>query len=112
MGRKTFESIGKPLPKRLNVVLTRDKDFRPNNCIVYDDIREVIRDFAEEYQVFIIGGGEIYKQFFPHIKRIYVSLVDGEYVGDTYFPEYSTEDWKCLFEEQKEGFKLQTWIRK
>jgi dihydrofolate reductase len=112
MGRKTFESIGKPLPKRLNVVLTKDKDFRPNNCIVYDDIRDVIRDFAEEYQVFVIGGGEIYTQFFPHIKRIYVSLVDGEYVGDTYFPEYSTEDWKCLFEEQKEGFKLQTWIRK
>ena len=112
MGRKTFESIGKPLPKRLNVVLTRDKDFRPNNCIVYDDIREVIRDFAEEYQVFIIGGGEIYKQFFPHIKRIYVSLVDGEYVGDTYFPEYNSDEWKCLFEEQKEGFKLQTWIRK
>lgn len=112
MGRKTFESIGKPLPKRLNVVLTKDKDFRPNNCIVYDDIREVIRDFAEEYQVFIIGGGEIYKQFFPHIKRIYVSLVDGEYVGDTYFPEYSSDEWKCFFEEQKEGFKLQTWIRK
>jgi len=112
MGRKTFESIGKPLPKRLNVVLTKDKDFRPNNCIVYDDIREVIRDFAEEYQVFIIGGGEIYKQFFPHIKRIYVSLVDGEYIGDTYFPEYTSDEWKCLFEEQKEGFKLQTWIRK
>lgn len=112
MGRKTFESIGKPLPKRLNVVLTRDKDFRPNNCIVYDDITDVIRDFAEEYQVFIIGGGEIYKQFFPHIKRIYVSLVDGEYVGDTYFPEYNSDEWKCLFEEQKEGFKLQTWIRK
>jgi dihydrofolate reductase len=112
MGRKTFESIGKPLPKRLNVVLTKDKDFRPNNCIVYDDIRDVIRDFAEEYQVFVIGGGEIYKQFFPHIKRIYVSLVDGEYVGDTYFPEYNSDEWKCLFEEQKEGFKLQTWIRK
>ena len=112
MGRKTFESIGKPLPKRLNVVLTKDKDFRPNNCIVYDDIRDVIRDFAEEYQVFVIGGGEIYKQFFPHIKRIYVSLVDGEYVGDTYFPEYNSDEWKCLFEEQKEGFKSQTWIRK
>ena len=112
MGRKTFESIGKPLPKRLNVVLTKDKDFRPNNCIVYDDIRDVIRDFAEEYQVFVIGGGEIYKQFFPYIKRIYVSLVDGEYVGDTYFPEYNSDEWKCLFEEQKEGFKLQTWIRK
>jgi dihydrofolate reductase len=113
MGRKTFESIGKPLPKRLNVVLTKDDNFRPNNCMVYDRVQDVIRDFAEETRVFIIGGGEIYKQFFPYITRIYVSLVDGEYQGDTYFPDYGIDlGWKCFFEEQKEGFKLQTWIRK
>jgi dihydrofolate reductase len=113
MGRKTFESIGKPLPKRLNVVLTKDDNFRPNNCMVYDRVQDVVRDFAEETRVFIIGGGEIYKQFFPYITRIYVSLVDGEYQGDTYFPDYGIDlGWKCFFEEQKEGFKLQTWIRK
>jgi dihydrofolate reductase len=113
MGRKTFESIGKPLPKRLNVVLTKDGNFRPNNCMVYDRVQDVVRDFAEETRVFIIGGGEIYKQFLPYITRIYVSLVDGEYQGDTYFPDYGIDlGWKCFFEEQKEGFKLQTWIRK
>jgi dihydrofolate reductase len=113
MGRKTFESIGKPLPKRLNVVLTKDDNFRPNNCMVYDRVQDVVRDFAEETRVFIIGGGEIYKQFLPYITRIYVSLVDGEYQGDTYFPDYGIDlGWKCFFEEQKEGFKLQTWIRK
>ncbi len=113
MGRKTFESIGKPLPKRLNVVLTKDDNFRPNNCMVYDRVQDVVRDFAEETRVFIIGGGEIYKQFFPYITRIYVSLVDGEYQGDTYFPDYGIDlGRKCFFEEQKEGFKLQTWIRK
>jgi dihydrofolate reductase len=113
MGRKTFESIGKPLPKRLNVVLTKDKDFRPEHCLIYDRVEDVIRDFAEDPQVFIIGGGEIYKQFFPFIQRIYVSLVDGEYQGDTYFPEYGPEQgWKCFYDEQKEGFKLQTWIKK
>jgi dihydrofolate reductase len=113
MGRKTFDSIGKALPKRLNVVLTKDKDFKAENCMVYDRVEDVVRDFAEDPQVFIIGGGEIYKQFFPFIQRIYVSLVDGEYQGDTYFPEYGPEQgWKCFYDEQKEGFKLQTWIRK
>jgi dihydrofolate reductase len=113
MGRKTYESIGKPLSKRLNVVLTRDKNFRPQKIMVYEDVRDIISDFAEDPKVFIIGGGEIYKEFFPFIKRIYVTLVDGEYKGDTYFPEYGEHlGWKCFFEEQKEGFKLQTWIRK
>ena len=113
MGRKTFESIGKPLPKRLNIILTKDKDFRPEHCLVYSDVRDVVKDFAEDPRVFIIGGGQIYKEFFPFIQRIYVSLVDGEYEGDTYFPEYGPEQgWKCFYKEQKEGFKLQTWIRK
>lgn len=113
MGRKTFESIGKPLPKRLNVVLTKDKNFKPKNCLIYDTVEDVVRDFAEDPKVFIIGGGEIYKQFFPFVQRIYVSLVDGEYQGDTYFPEYGPEQgWKCFYNEKREGFKLQTWIKK
>lgn len=113
MGRKTFESIGKPLPKRLNVILTKDINFKPNGCLVYNNIDDIIGDFNEDPNVFVIGGGEIYKQFFPHIQRIYASLVDGEYSGDTYFPDYGTDlGWKCFFEEQKEGFKTQTWIRK
>lgn len=112
MGRKTFESIGKPLPKRLNVILTRDKDFSVDGCLVYHSVEDIVRDFVKDPQVFIIGGGEIYKHFFPYIQRIYVSLVDGEYEGDTHFPEYSEKDWKCFYNEQQEGFKLQTWIRK
>jgi len=113
MGRKTFESIGKPLPKRLNVILTKDINFKPNGCLVYNNIDDIIGDFNEDPNVFVIGGGEIYKQFFPYIQRIYASLVDDEYRGDTYFPDYGTDlGWKCFFEEQKEGFKTQTWIRK
>jgi len=113
MGRKTFESIGKPLPKRLNVILTKDINFKPNGCLVYNNIDDIVGDFNEDPNVFVIGGGEIYKQFFPYIQRIYTSLVDGEYSGDTYFPDYGTDlGWKCFFEEQKEGFKTQTWIRK
>jgi len=114
MGRKTFESIGsKPLPKRLNVILTKDTDFKADNCIVYNRVEDIVRNFAEEPQVFVIGGGEIYKQFFPYTQRIYVSLVDGEYQGDTYFPEYGEHlGWKRFYNEQMTGFKLQTWIKK
>lgn len=112
MGRKTFESIGKPLPKRLNIILTRDKTFKAEGCLVYHSVEDIIKDFAKDpHQVFVIGGGEIYNIFFPFIQRIYVSLVDGEYEGDTYFPEY-TEGWKCFYNEQLEGFKLQTWVKK
>ena len=110
MGRKTYESIGKPLPNRRNIIITRDINYSVNGCEVVNSLEEAF--LLTGGDCFVIGGGEIYKQFFPHIKRIYVSLVDGEYVGDTYFPEYNSDEWKCLFEEQKEGFKLQTWIRK
>lgn len=112
MGRKTYESIGKPLPKRLNVILTKDKDFKADGCLVYNNIEDVIKDFSKEPQVFIIGGGEIYKQFLPYIERIYVTLVEGEYIGDSYFPEYSDEGWSCFYQEKGEGFTYKTYIRK
>jgi dihydrofolate reductase len=112
MGRKTFESIGKPLPNRLNIILTKDKSFKAENCLVFHDIKEVIKEVSKDAEVFVIGGGQIYKEFFPMIDRIYATVVDGEYHGDTYFPEYSEKDWRPYFKEQKENFKYQTWIRK
>jgi dihydrofolate reductase len=112
MGRKTFESIGKPLSNRLNIILTKDKDFKADGCLVFNDIFEVLLEVMKESQVFIIGGGEIYKQFFPMVNRIYTTLVDGDYEGDTYFPQYDKKDWDCFYEEKKEGFSYQTWIRK
>ena len=112
MGRKTFESIGKPLPNRLNIILTKDKDFQAEGCLVFNDISDVIKEVQNSNEVFIIGGGQIYNEFFPIINRIYVTLVESEYVGDTYFPKYNEKDWKCFYEEKKEGFRYQTWIRK
>ena len=112
MGRKTFESIGKPLSNRLNIILTKDKDFKADGCLVFNDIFEVLLEVMKESQVFIIGGGEIYKQFFPMVNRIYTTLVDGDYEGDTYFAQYDKKDWDCLSEEKKEAFSSQTWKRK
>ena len=112
MGRKTFESIGKPLPNRLNIILTKDKGFKADGCLVFNDIFEVLLEVMKDSNVFIIGGGEVYKQFFPMINRIYTTLVDGDYEGDTYFPQYDKKGWDCFYEEKKEGFSYQTWIRK
>lgn len=112
MGRKTFESIGKPLPNRLNIILTKDKDFKAEGCLIFNDVISLLNDINKEGEIFIIGGGQIYKELFPLINRIYVTLVDGEYVGDAYFPQYDKKDWDCFYEEKGKGFAYQTWIRK
>lgn len=88
MGRKTFESLPCILPNRKHIILTQNKDFNIENdrvSIIYN-IQDIIdlKDSKEEY--FIIGGGEIYKQFLPHCKRLYISRIDKNFEGDAYFP--------------------------
>jgi dihydrofolate reductase len=85
MGRKTFESIGKPLPNRRNVILTRDKDFKAEGCLVYSDLREVLELFGND--LFIIGGEQIYKQTIGYADYIELTLIHKEFEGDSYFPE-------------------------
>jgi len=95
MGRKTFESIGsKPLPKRTNVVLTRDKNFKSDNILVYNNIDEVLPIFRD---IVVVGGAEIYKKFLNFADEIQLTLIDKEFEGDTYFPEIDEN----IFEEKK-----------
>ena len=112
MGRKTFESIGRPLPNRINIILTRDKEFKTEGCFVYNDMNEIISDYSDNGEVFIIGGGEIYKLFFPYINRLYITVVEGEYVGDTVFPVYTKDNWDMFFSDKLDGFRYETWKRK
>ncbi len=98
MGRKTFESIGKPLPKRENIILTR-QNILIDGCTIVHDIEE-IKDIAKNQEVFIIGGAEIYKKFLPLADKIYLTLVHTKVEGDTLFPEHSSNDWKCVFSEE------------
>lgn len=112
MGRKTFESIGKPLKGRENVILTTDRNYKADGCFVYNDMDDILFDYKDRGETFIIGGGEIYKLFFPHIDRLYVTLVEGEYKGDTHFPYYSDDLWDKFFENRYDGFKYESWIRK
>lgn len=87
MGRKTFDSIGRPLPGRKNIVLTRQPDFRAEGCLVLHDMRSALEACAGSDEVFIIGGGELYREALPLSERIYLTVVHGEFEGDVLFPE-------------------------
>jgi dihydrofolate reductase len=86
MGRKTFESIGRPLPNRTNIVITRDKNWKQEGCLVYNNFEDVLYIFEKE-NLFIIGGGEIYKSLINLADKIELTLIDKEFDGDAYFPE-------------------------
>ena len=92
MGRKTHESIGRVLPNRTNIIITRDQDYHVEGAEIAHSLEKALqlaktKEGGEE--VFVIGGGQIYQQALPLADRLYVTVVDGEYEGDTYFPDYS-----------------------
>jgi len=100
MGRKTFESFGGPLPNRLHVVITRQKDYRADGAVVFhdpDEALEYCRTQTERWgeEVFNVGGGEIYSLLLPKTDRIYLTEIQAEFSGDAKFPEFS----KDLFRE-------------
>ena len=105
MGRKTFESIGRVLPNRLNVILTRDPNYKvddPNVKIVggISDLEEYIND---ENENFVIGGAQIYSILMSKCKKIYVTQIDKDFVGDSYFPIIRENEWKVI--EREDGPK-------
>lgn len=89
MGRKTYESIGKPLPGRLTIVITRNKDFSAEGTVVVHDLNEAINK-AKEYadEVMIIGGAEIFRLVLDSADRLYITLIRKHFEGDTFFPSY------------------------
>lgn len=102
MGRKTFDSIGRPLPKRTNIILTRNPFFIASNCITVNSLQEALQIAADngEEEAFIIGGGAIYAQAMPLLHRIYFTAVDLEVEdGDTFFPELDPEQWRLQSSE-------------
>ena len=114
MGRKTFESIGKALPGRTNIVITRNPEFRAEGCLVASSLDEAISKASEiDKEVFVIGGGEIYKQAFPKADKIYLTLVESDAEGNIFFPDWRNDFKKESFREErfdeKTGLKY-TWI--
>ncbi len=101
MGRKSFQSIGRPLPNRTNIVVTRDPFFIASDCLVVRSVEEALElalDHGEE-EAFLIGGGAIYEASLPYWDRLYLTLVDAEVEGDVYFPELDLRRWQLLSSE-------------
>lgn len=94
MGRKTYDSIGRPLPKRTNVVITRDTELQIEGCTMAHSLEETIALFDPQEEIFIIGGAQIYAQALPLAHRIYLTVVERDYQGDTSFPEIDYSVWK------------------
>lgn len=100
MGRKTYDSIGRPLPKRTNVVITRDTNLTIEGCTMAHSLEEAVALFDKSEEVFIIGGAQIYRQALPLADRIYLTVIDKEYEGDTSFPEIDYSQWREYSREE------------
>lgn len=94
MGRKTFESFPKPLPNRTHIVISRQKNYAPNGCIVVSNLEKAIEICPKNQEIFIIGGGEIYKQSIIIADKLDITKVHHSFDGDVFFPEIDLKIWK------------------
>lgn len=105
MGRKTFESIGRPLPGRKNIVISAQEDYVAEGCTVLHSIEEVLmlneKNPGEEY--FVIGGAEIYKALLPVADRLYITFIYEKFEGDTVFPPFKINEWELV--SRQKGLK-------
>jgi len=105
MGRKTYESIGRPLPDRTNIIITRDKDYKAEGCIVTSSVEGALDAAGDQEEIMVIGGSQIYKEFLPIANKIYLTIIDEEFEGDAFFPEYNEDEWKIIEKEEHEADK-------
>jgi dihydrofolate reductase len=111
MGRKTHESIGKALPGRRNIVVTRQAGANWAGCEVTASLDAALALAGDAPEVFVIGGAELYALALPRADRLYLTLLDADYAGDTFFPAVDPADWRETAREPGEGFAFVTWER-
>lgn len=102
MGRKTFESIGKPLPERLNIVMTRDVRYKVEGSVVVHSPEDALKAAGDAPEVMVIGGAEVFAEFLPHARRMYLTLIDGVFSGNGYFPQWDSQAWREVSREAHE----------
>ncbi len=101
MGRKTFESIGRILPNRKHIVLTKSNNNFPDEVEVVQDIESIIQlSESNDEELFVIGGGNIFKQLLPYADKLYVTLINETFEGDVFFPDISMEEWEEVSKEK------------
>jgi dihydrofolate reductase len=99
VGRKTYESIGRPLPGRTFVVVTRQRGYAPTGVKVAHTVDEALALAQDDDEVFIAGGAEIYAQTMDRLNRLYLTRIERDFSGDTYFPEVDLSGWKLIEQE-------------
>ncbi|SFJ99020.1 dihydrofolate reductase [Halobacillus dabanensis] len=100
MGRKTFESFGKPLPEREHIVITKNQEYDREGCTVIHTIDEILQMDKNEpdKEWFVIGGSVLFEKMLPYADRMYLTYIDASFEGDTYFPEYDESEWTLVSE--------------
>lgn len=94
MGRKTYESIGRPLPQRENIIVTRDVDFKAPGCLIVHSIDAALSVVQHKDEVLVIGGALLYQQMLPLVQRLYLTVIHQAFVGDAFFPEIDQSKWR------------------
>ncbi|QPA32466.1 dihydrofolate reductase [Thermaerobacillus caldiproteolyticus] len=97
MGRKTFESIGRPLPGRENIIVTRNRSFQPEGCTVIHSVEGIKQIAAKRSdEVFVIGGAELFAAILPLADRLYITKIEANFPGDTFFPVFNEAEWRLI----------------
>jgi dihydrofolate reductase len=96
MGRRTWESIGRPLPKRTSIVLTRDRGFQCEGCLIAHTPDDAMKLAGDAPEIIVFGGAGVFKDFLPRADRIYLTEVDADVGGDTFFPPLDPSDWEVV----------------
>lgn len=98
MGRKTFESLGRVLPNRYHIVLTRDKTYNveDENVKIINDISEIDKYINDENEYFVIGGAQIYATLISKCQRLYITQIEKDFIGDSYFPKINEQEWNII----------------
>ena len=94
MGRKTFESIGRPLPGRQNIIISRDPNYQQAGCLVFNDLEAALNSCSKEEEVFVIGGATLYEATLAYADRLYITQIQQDFAGDTWFPAIDKSQWQ------------------
>jgi len=94
MGRKTFESIGRPLPGRQNIIISRDVNYQQEGCLVFNCLDAAVQHCSDQEEVFVIGGATLYEVTLERADRLYITQIHKSFEGDTWFPEIDAEGWR------------------
>ncbi len=107
MGNNTFKSIGKPLPNRHTIIITKNIKENSDNVSYVSDLISFLKENENtDEEIMICGGASVYKAALPYCKKLYISLVEGKHMGDTFFPEFDLNDYKLINKTKFEGFTL------